>query len=91
MSINDRTRGAAGPDDGQMGVAPFSKLMYSSDGSGVPELHWMGAHDGRRVLGRVLDELVADGDLDAGQARGAGERILAANAWELYGFAGDRP
>lgn len=74
-----------------LGVAPFSKLMYSSDGSGVPELHWMGAHDGRRVLGRVLDELVADGDLDAGQARGAGERILAANAWELYGFAGLRP
>lgn len=72
-----------------LGVAPFAKLMYSSDGSGVPELHWMGAHDGRRVLGRVLDELVSDGDLDLDQAREAGERILAGNAWQLYGFAGD--
>ncbi len=31
-----------------LGVAPVSKLVYSSDGIGVPELHWMGALDGRR-------------------------------------------
>src|SRR5215217_2616460 len=33
------------------GVAPTSKLVYSSDGIGVPELHWISALDGRRVLG----------------------------------------
>src|SRR5215212_4293319 len=39
-----------------LGVAPASKLMYSSDGIGVPELHWISALDGRRVLGEALGE-----------------------------------
>jgi uncharacterized protein len=42
-----------------LGVAPSSKLMYSSDGIGVPELHWISAIDGRRVLGEALGGLVA--------------------------------
>jgi uncharacterized protein len=70
-----------------LGVAPFTKLLYSSDGARVPELHWLGAHTARKVIGSVLGELVADGDLDAEDARLAGERILRDNAWRLYGFA----
>jgi hypothetical protein len=69
-----------------LAAAPTSKLMYSSDGSRVPELHWMGAHDGRRVLGQVLGELVDDGDLTAAQARRAGEQVLRDNARRLYGL-----
>jgi hypothetical protein len=72
-----------------LAAAPFTKVMYSSDGARVPELHWLGAHDGRRALSAALGELVADGDLDAGEARLAGERILRGNAHELYGFAGE--
>jgi predicted TIM-barrel fold metal-dependent hydrolase len=72
-----------------LGAAPFTKLMYSSDGARVPELHWLGAHDGRRVLGRVLDELVQDGDLDRDEAMSAARRILRGNAARLYGFAGE--
>ncbi len=72
-----------------LGAAPFAKLMYSSDGPQIPELHWLGARDGRRVLGRVLDELVVDGDLDQAQARDVAGRILGGTAWRLYGFAGD--
>ena len=71
-----------------LGAAPVSKLMYSSDGSRVPELHWLGAHDGRRLLGQVLGELVDDGDLTGPQARTAGERVLRDNARELYGLGG---
>jgi len=68
-----------------LGVVPFSKVMYSSDGGRVPEIHWMSAHDGRRVIGETLGELVADGDLDETEARTAGERILRDNAADLYG------
>lgn len=70
-----------------LGAAPFAKLMYSSDGARVPELHWLGARDGRRVLGACLGELVADGDLSYRQAEDAGARILAGNARTLYGLA----
>jgi predicted TIM-barrel fold metal-dependent hydrolase len=73
-----------------LGVAPFSKLMYSSDGGRVPELHWLGAHTGRRLLGEVLGELVGDGDLDEREARDAGEAILRGNACALYGLTGTR-
>ncbi|MEA2199863.1 MAG: hypothetical protein QOI89_459, partial [Solirubrobacteraceae bacterium] len=55
------------------------------------ELHWLGARDGRRALSAALGELVADGDLDVGEARRAGERILHDNAFELYGFASQVP
>jgi hypothetical protein len=34
--------------------------MYSSDGARVPELHWLGARDGRRAIGTVLGELMDD-------------------------------
>ncbi len=71
-----------------LGAAPTNKLMYSSDGARVPDLHWLGAHDGRRVLGEVLGELVDDGDLDRAQARRAGEQVLRDNAVALYGLAG---
>ncbi len=67
-----------------LGVAPVSKLMYSSDGVGVPELHWMSAHDGRRVLGRVLGKAVAAGDLTRAEAEAAGLAILRENAVRLY-------
>ncbi len=67
-----------------LGVAPISKLLYSSDGIGVPELHWMGATDGRRVLGQALGELVAHGELSIPEAEAAGEDILRGNAVHLY-------
>lgn len=69
-----------------LGVAPISKLLYSSDGIGVPELHWMSAADGRRVLGRALGELVTHGELSLAEAEAAGEAILRGNATRLYGL-----
>jgi uncharacterized protein len=66
------------------GVAPSSKLMYSSDGIGVPELHWISAIDGRRVIGEALGELVSRGELDLAAAEATGEDVLRANATRLY-------
>src|SRR5215208_5180955 len=69
-----------------LGVAPSSKLMYSSDGIGVPELHWMSAVDGRRVLGEALGELVSYGELTLPEAEAVGESVLRKNATRLYGL-----
>jgi len=69
-----------------LGVAPISKLMYSSDGIGVPELHWMSAIDGRRVIGEALGEMVAQGELDLHEAEAVGESVLRGNAARLYGL-----
>jgi hypothetical protein len=68
------------------GTAPLSKVMYSSDGARVPELHWLGARDGRRVIGEILGELVTDGDLGPGRARAAGRAVLHDNAARVYKF-----
>ena len=68
-----------------LGVAPSSKLMYSSDGIGVPELHWISAIDGRRVLGEALGEMVGE-ELSLPEAESVGESVLHANATRLYGL-----
>ena len=69
-----------------LGVAPSSKLMYSSDAIGVPELHWISAMDGRRVLGEALGEMVSHGELSLSGAGAVGENVLRANATRLYGL-----
>ena len=68
-----------------LGVAPSSKLMYSSDGIGVPELHWISAIDGRRVIGEALGEMVGN-ELDLPEAEAVGESVLWGNATRLYGL-----
>jgi predicted TIM-barrel fold metal-dependent hydrolase len=65
-------------------VAPSSKLLYSSDGIGVPELHWISARDGRRIIGQVLSERVASGELSQYAAEEVGVAVLQQNALRLY-------
>jgi Predicted metal-dependent hydrolase of the TIM-barrel fold len=69
-----------------LGLAPTSKVVYSSDASQIPELYWLAARWGRRGLGTVLDELVALGALDAAQALEVGRRVLGGNAARIYGL-----
>jgi len=71
-----------------LGVAPFTKLLYSSDGVGVPELHWLSAHTGRRIVGKVLEECVTNGDLANGDIEVAASAILRDNAMQLYRVLG---
>jgi hypothetical protein len=69
---------------GAVGVAPLSKLFYGSDAVGVPELYWMSARHGRRIVGQVLGECIAHGELDRAEAETAGAGILRENARRLY-------
>ncbi|MEV4417534.1 amidohydrolase family protein [Catellatospora sp. NPDC049609] len=68
-------------------LAPFGKLLYSSDAIGLPELYLVGAAQFRHGLGRVLGELVADGALTRAGAYDVAERIGAGNAARLYRLA----
>jgi predicted TIM-barrel fold metal-dependent hydrolase len=69
-----------------LGLAPASKLLFSTDASLVPELYWVGARLGRRALGRVLDEHIADGAIDERVALDWAERILWRNSEAVYGL-----
>ncbi len=69
-----------------LGLAPASKILFSTDASLVPELYWVGARIGRRALGRVLDEHIADGAIDARTALDWAERILWRNSEAVYGL-----
>jgi predicted TIM-barrel fold metal-dependent hydrolase len=67
-----------------LGLAPTSKLLYASDGFSIPELFWLGAKACRTALARVLDQLVADNILTAGEAYASAEQILFRNSDMLY-------
>jgi hypothetical protein len=65
-------------------MSALRSVMYSSDGIGVPELHWISAIDGSRVIGEALGELVSRGELDLAAAEATGEDVLRANARRMY-------
>ena len=69
-----------------IGLAPASKLLFSTDASLVPELYWVGARIGRRALARVLDEHIADGAIDERTAIDWAERMLWRNSEAVYGL-----
>ncbi|HYY02512.1 MAG TPA: amidohydrolase family protein [Gaiellaceae bacterium] len=60
-------------------LAPVSKLLYASDAARTPELYYLAAKWWREALATVLPELLEDDD-----AHDAAQRILRANARELY-------
>ncbi|WP_376788500.1 amidohydrolase family protein [Thermoflexus sp.] len=65
---------------------PLSKIMFSTDAHLIPELFYLGARWGRRILGEVLEETIRAGDLTAMEAEEAAEAILRRNARTLYGL-----
>jgi hypothetical protein len=67
-----------------LGLAPANKILFSTDASLIPELYWLGAVLGRRALGQILDEHVADGFIDEPTAIGMAEMILWRNAERVY-------
>ena len=70
-----------------LGAAPFSKVMYSSDAVGIPEMHWMGAIEGRYAIGTVLGAMVDADELTESEARDAGRMMLNATAAHIYGLS----
>ncbi len=67
-----------------LAVAPASKLMYSSDGIHVPEMHWAGAIRGRSVIGQALQEMIDADEIDEEQAYDLALQILHDTAYTVY-------
>jgi uncharacterized protein len=67
-------------------VAPFGKVLFSSDAFGPPELHHLGAVLWRRAMTAVLGEWVAGGDWSLADAVRVAELVGAGNARRVYGL-----
>jgi len=67
-----------------LGVAPASKLMFSTDGIHIPEMHWAGALRGRSVFGQVLDEMIEADEIDEEEAYHLAQHILHDTAYAVY-------
>ncbi|MFD5420854.1 amidohydrolase [Streptomyces sp. NPDC127069] len=65
-------------------LAPFGKLLFSSGGRGLPELHAVGALVFREALGRVLGGWVADGAWSWRDADRVAGMLAAGNARRVY-------
>jgi uncharacterized protein len=66
--------------------APFTKVVYSSDAFGSPELQWIAGRKGRAALSSCLGAAVDAGNLSQDAARTAARLILADNARLIYGI-----
>ena len=79
----------AGLDGGRamreaLGLCPWTKLLYASDASRLPEVFLVAAAVHREALAGALGELVTEGILNQDEAVAAGRQVLAENARRLY-------
>jgi predicted TIM-barrel fold metal-dependent hydrolase len=70
-----------------LNVAPASRILYSSDATNLPELHWLGPSRARTILREVLGQMVHSAELDAASAVEFAQLILHDNAVRLYQLA----
>jgi predicted TIM-barrel fold metal-dependent hydrolase len=68
-------------------VAPFSKLLFSSDAWGPAELHYLGAVLWRRAMADVLTEWVESGEWSDADAVRVAQMMGAGNAKRVYRLA----
>jgi len=78
--------GAQGPQviAESLEVAPFTKVLFSSDAWGVPELHLLGSWLFRRGLARVLGDWVARDDWSLSDAERVVGLVAGGNARRVY-------
>jgi predicted TIM-barrel fold metal-dependent hydrolase len=66
------------------GLCPWTKLLYATDASRLPELFLMAAELYREALAEAYGEMVERNLLTFDEAEGAGRKVLAGNARRLY-------
>ena len=72
-------------------LAPFTKLLFSTDAFGLPELYYLGAHVFRQALDRLLGERVRSGEWSAADAARIARLACSGNARRVYRLGSDPP
>jgi predicted TIM-barrel fold metal-dependent hydrolase len=67
-----------------LGLCPWSKLLYATDASRLPEAYFVAAGVHRQALAEAFAELVEGGILTRHEAVEAGLLVLAGNAGRVY-------
>lgn len=65
-------------------MAPFSKLLYGSDGSATPDFLWYGAKFFKHVLEKTLNDFIEREYIDDDFARHAASLVLSENVKRIY-------
>jgi predicted TIM-barrel fold metal-dependent hydrolase len=65
-------------------LAPFDKLLFSTDAYGLPELYLVGAAQFRRALDQLLSQWLAEDAISPVDAQRLAEKICAGNAMRIY-------
>lgn len=86
LAVNHSGAASAGIVAETLEVAPFTKLLFSSDAWGIPELHLLGSWLFRRAMARVLGAWVAGGDWSRGDAERVITLVASENAQLVYGL-----
>jgi hypothetical protein len=66
------------------GLCPWSKLLYASDATRLPEVYFVAAQAHREALAEAFGELVERRVLSRDVASSAGRQVLAGNARSVY-------
>ena len=69
-----------------MELAPFGRVLFSSDAFGLPELYFGGAFLWRQAVARILDEWVADDGMSDRDAERYLWMMAGDNARRVYGI-----
>ena len=67
-----------------LGLCPWTKVLYASDASRLPEIYFVAAAVHREALAGAFGEFVDRAMLSFDEAVAAGEQVLAANARRVY-------
>jgi predicted TIM-barrel fold metal-dependent hydrolase len=65
-------------------IAPFNKVLYSSDAYGLPEHYLVSAMNWRAALGSILDEWIGDGWIGTTEAERLAALMTSGNAERIY-------
>ena len=67
-----------------LGLCPWTKVLYASDASRLPEIYFVAAAVHREALAGAFGEFVDRGLLSRDEAVAAGVQVLSANARRVY-------